>query len=30
MHLIEDSLGEYFEKQVAIDPDHEFIGLSGP
>lgn len=25
MHLIEDSLGEYFEKQVAVDPDHEFI-----
>src|SRR5512139_1957960 len=25
MHLIEDSLGGYFEKQVAVDPDHEFI-----
>ena len=25
MHLIEESLGNYFEKQVAIDPDHEFI-----
>src|SRR5665647_54800 len=25
MHLIEDSLGEYFEKQVDVDPDHEFI-----
>ena len=25
MHLIEDSLGLYFEKQVAVDPDHEFI-----
>ena len=25
MHLIEDSLGAYFEKQVAVDPDHEFI-----
>ena len=25
MDLIEDSLGQYFEKQVAVDPDHEFI-----
>jgi fatty-acyl-CoA synthase len=25
MHLIEDSLGEYFEKQVAVDPDHKFV-----
>ncbi len=25
MHLIEDSLGKFFEKQVAVDPDHEFI-----
>jgi fatty-acyl-CoA synthase len=25
MHLIEESLGNYFEKQVAVDPDHEFI-----
>lgn len=25
MHLIEESLGKYFEKQVALDPDHEFI-----
>lgn len=25
MDLIEDSLGKYFEKQVAIDPDHEFM-----
>ena len=25
MYLIEDTIGEYFEKQVAIDPDHEFV-----
>ncbi|MDQ1276921.1 MAG: hypothetical protein QG610_2500, partial [Euryarchaeota archaeon] len=25
MDLIEDSLGKYFEKQVAVDPDHEFM-----
>jgi len=25
MDLIEDSLGVYSEKQVAVDPDHEFI-----
>jgi fatty-acyl-CoA synthase len=25
MQLIEDTIGEYFEKQVAVDPDHEFI-----
>ncbi|HWQ44376.1 MAG TPA: AMP-binding protein [Methanosarcina barkeri] len=25
MHLIEDTIGVFFEKQVAIDPDHEFI-----
>jgi fatty-acyl-CoA synthase len=25
MHLIEESIGNYFEKQVAVDPDHEFI-----
>src|SRR5512145_1888638 len=25
MDLIEDSLGQYFEKQVAVDPSHEFI-----
>jgi len=25
MQLIEDTIGEYFEKQVAVDPDHEFM-----
>ncbi|WP_440954935.1 AMP-binding protein [Methanosarcina sp. Mfa9] len=25
MQLIEDTIGEYFEKQVALDPDHEFM-----
>jgi len=25
MQLIEDTIGEYFEKQVVVDPDHEFI-----
>jgi fatty-acyl-CoA synthase len=25
MHLIENSLGEFYEKQVALDPDHEFV-----
>ena len=25
MELIEDSLGTYFEKQVAVDPEHEFM-----
>ena len=25
MHLIEDTIGVFFEKQTAIDPDHEFI-----
>jgi len=25
MHLIEESLGNYFEDQVTVDPDHEFI-----
>ncbi len=25
MDLLEDSLGVYFEKQVVVDPDHEFI-----
>ncbi len=25
MQLIEDTIGEYFEKQMAVDPDHEFI-----
>ena len=23
--MIHDSLGKYFEKQVAVDPDHEFL-----
>ena len=25
MNLIENSLGEFYEKQVALDPDHEFV-----
>ena len=25
MHLIENSLGEFYKKQVALDPDHEFV-----
>jgi len=25
MHLIKNSLGEFYEKQAALDPDHEFI-----
>ena len=25
MHIIENSLGEFYKKQVALDPDHEFV-----